>query len=58
MGLNKKNIVYFTFAKTDGNMKLMHGDKLKLKYMEELHKVWVKIGHVNKILYNYGEKIN
>lgn len=31
VGLNKKTIAYFTLAKTDSDMKLMHGDELRLR---------------------------
>lgn len=57
VGLNKKTIAYFTLAKTDGDMKLMHGDELKLRYVGELHKPWNGVGHVIKVPDNYGEDV-
>ncbi|XP_067642224.1 regulator of nonsense transcripts 1 homolog isoform X1 [Eurosta solidaginis] len=57
VGLNKKTIAYFTLAKTDSDMKLMHGDELRLRYVGELHKAWSEIGHVIKVPDNYGEDV-
>lgn len=57
IGLNKKIIAYFALAKTDSDMKLMHGDELKLRYVGELHKVWSAIGHVIKLPDNYGDDV-
>ena len=31
-GLNKKHVAYFHMAKNDSDLKLMHGDELRLKY--------------------------
>uniref|UniRef100_A0AAG5D4A6 DNA helicase n=1 Tax=Anopheles atroparvus TaxID=41427 RepID=A0AAG5D4A6_ANOAO len=56
-GLNKKTIAYFTLAKNDGDMKLMHGDELKLRYVGELHKPWSCVGHVIKVPDNYGDDV-
>lgn len=49
-GLNRKTIAYFTLAKNDGDMKLMHGDELRLRYTGELHKPWSCVGHVIKLI--------
>lgn len=57
VGLNKKIIAYFTLAKTDGDMKLMHGDELRLRYLGEMHKPWSGVGHVIKIPDNFGEEV-
>lgn len=57
VGLNKKTISYFTLAKTDGDMKLMHGDELRLRYLGEMHKPWSGVGHVIKIPDNFGEEV-
>ncbi|XP_037937832.1 regulator of nonsense transcripts 1 homolog isoform X1 [Teleopsis dalmanni] len=57
IGLNKKNIAYFTLAKTDSDMKLMHGDELRLRYVGEMHKAWSEVGHVIKVPDNYGDDI-
>ncbi|CAH1637348.1 unnamed protein product [Spodoptera littoralis] len=57
VGLNKKTIAYFTLAKTDSDMKLMHGDELRLRYVGELHKAWSGVGHVIKVPDNYGDDV-
>uniref|UniRef100_A0A646QDS3 DNA helicase n=1 Tax=Hemiscolopendra marginata TaxID=943146 RepID=A0A646QDS3_9MYRI len=57
VGLNKKTNAFFTLAKTDGDMRLMHGDELRLRYLGELHKAWSGVGHVIKIPNNYGEEV-
>ncbi|KAI8127757.1 regulator of nonsense transcripts 1 homolog [Lucilia cuprina] len=57
IGLNKKTIAYFTLAKTDSDMKLMHGDELRLRYVGELHKPWEAVGHVIKVPDNFGEDV-
>uniref|UniRef100_T1J7E0 DNA helicase n=1 Tax=Strigamia maritima TaxID=126957 RepID=T1J7E0_STRMM len=57
VGLNKKINAFFTLAKTDGDMRLMHGDELRLRYLGELHKSWSGVGHVIKIPNNYGEEV-
>ena len=56
-GLNKKAIAYFTMAKMDSDMKLMHGDELRLRYVGELHEPWSGIGHVIKVPDNFGEDV-
>jgi len=55
VGLNKKAIAYFHLAKTDGDMRLMHGDELRLRLTGE--NPWAGIGHVIKIPDNYGEDV-
>ncbi|XP_076041581.1 upf1 RNA helicase isoform X2 [Oratosquilla oratoria] len=57
VGLNKKICAYFTLAKTDGDMRLMHGDELRLRYLGDLHKPWSGVGHVIKIPDNFGEEV-
>lgn len=57
VGLNKKHIAYFHFAKANDEMKLMHGDELRLRYLGELHKPWSGVGHVIKIPDNYGDEV-
>ena len=54
VGLNKKTIAYFTLAKTDSDMKLMHGDELRLRYAGELHKPWAGVGHVIKVCITFS----
>lgn len=39
------------------DMKLMHGDELRLRYLGELHKPWSGVGHVIKIPDNFGEEV-
>jgi regulator of nonsense transcripts 1 len=56
-GLNKKIIAYFTIAKSDTDMRLMHGDELRLRYLGELLKPWSGVGHVTKIPDNYSEEV-
>jgi len=56
VGLNKKIIAYFNIAKSDTDMRLMHGDELRLRYMGE-NKMWSGVGHVIKIADNYSEEI-
>ncbi|KAH8368799.1 hypothetical protein KR084_006048 [Drosophila pseudotakahashii] len=57
VGLNKKTIAYFTLAKTDSDMKLMHGDELRLRYVGELYNPWSEIGHVIKVPDNFGDDV-
>eukprot|EP00960_Hanusia_phi_P060075 764389-Hanusia_phi.AAC.8 len=45
IGLNNKRIAYFMFAKDEGEVRLMPGDELKLKFNDGL-KQWSSIGHV------------
>eukprot|EP00112_Aurelia_sp_Birch-Aquarium-sp1_P011569 Seg243.2 transcript_id=Seg243.2/GoldUCD/mRNA.D3Y31 product="Regulator of nonsense transcripts 1" protein_id=Seg243.2/GoldUCD/D3Y31 len=57
IGLNKKRIAYFNFPRSDGEMRLMQGDELRLRYTGELHKAWSGEGHVTKIPNNFGEEV-
>ncbi|XP_048583576.1 regulator of nonsense transcripts 1 [Nematostella vectensis] len=57
IGLNKKRIAFFTFPKTNDEMRLMQGDELRLRYLGELHKPWQGVGHVIKIPNNFGEEV-
>lgn len=41
----------------DSDMKLMHGDELRLRYLGEMHKPWTGLGHVIKLPDNYGEEV-
>lgn len=54
-GLNKKAIAYFTLAKIDSDMKLMHGDELRLRYLG--HEPWSSVGHVIKVPDNFGDDV-
>lgn len=57
IGLNKKRIAYFSFPKTNDDMRLMPGDELRLRYVGELHKPWQGVGHVIKVPNNFGEEV-
>ncbi|RWS29734.1 regulator of nonsense transcripts 1-like protein [Leptotrombidium deliense] len=57
IGLNKKIIAYFNIAKSDTDMRLMHGDELRLRYLGESAKPWSGVGHVIKIPDNYSEEV-
>ncbi|XP_064607811.1 regulator of nonsense transcripts 1-like [Liolophura sinensis] len=57
VGLNKKRIAYFQLPKANEEMKLMHGDELRLRYLGELHKPWSGVGHVIKIPDNYSDEV-
>ena len=57
IGLNKKIIAFFTIAKSDTDMRLMHGDELRLRYLGELLKPWSGVGHVTKIPDNFSEEV-
>lgn len=57
VGLNKKTTVFFTLAKTDSDMKLMHGDELRLRYVGEHYNSWSEVGHVIKVPDNFGDDV-
>ncbi|OWF39025.1 Regulator of nonsense transcripts 1 [Mizuhopecten yessoensis] len=57
VGLNKKRITYFHLPKANEEMKLMHGDELRIRYMGELHKPWSGVGHVIKIPDNHSDEV-
>ncbi|XP_054159255.1 regulator of nonsense transcripts 1-like isoform X2 [Oppia nitens] len=57
IGLNKKIIAFFTIAKSDTDMRLMHGDELRLRYLGESVKPWSGVGHVTKIPDNFSEEV-
>ncbi|XP_031564537.1 regulator of nonsense transcripts 1-like [Actinia tenebrosa] len=57
IGLNKKRLAFFTFPKTNDEMRLMPGDELRLRYLGELHKPWQGVGHVVKVPNNFGEEV-
>lgn len=57
VGLNKKIIAYFNIAKSDSDMRLMHGDELRLRYLGDSNKMWSGVGHVIKIPDNYSEEV-
>lgn len=57
VGLNMKIIAYFKIAKFDTDMRLMHGDELKLRYVGDQSKQWFGIGHVTKIPDNFSEEV-
>ena len=49
----------FRMAKNDSDLKLMHGDELRLKYNGDrlLGKTWSGVGHVIKIPDNFGDEV-
>lgn len=57
IGLNKKHIAYFQLAKNDSDLKMMHGDELKLRYVGDRAKPWSSVGHVVKIPDNFGDEV-
>jgi regulator of nonsense transcripts 1 len=57
IGLNKKIIAYFNIAKADTEIRLMHGDELRLRYVGDAGKHWSVIGHVIKIPDNFSEEV-
>ncbi|CAC5399932.1 UPF1 [Mytilus coruscus] len=57
VGLNKKRIAFFHLPKANDEMKLMHGDELRLRYQGELHKPWSGVGHVIKIPDNHSDEV-
>ena len=57
IGLNKKTIAYFNLAKNDNDLRLMHGDELRLRYLGDCHKPWTGVGHVIKIPDNFGDEV-
>ena len=50
-------ILYFSLAKNDTDLKLMHGDELRLRYLGDCHKPWTGVGHVIKIPDNFGDEV-
>lgn len=57
VGLNKKITCFFVIAKTDSDMKLMHGDELRMRYFGEPSRSWSGVGHVIKIPDNYSDEV-
>ena len=57
VGLNKKITAYFSMAKNDGDLRLMPGDELRLRYLGDLQKPWSGVGHVLKVPDNSGDEI-
>lgn len=61
IGLNKKILAYFNIARSDSDMRLMHGDELCLRYNfddgDSLTSLWSGVGHVIKIPDNYSEEV-
>lgn len=57
IGLNKKKIAYFQFTKANEEMKLMHGDELRLRYLGDEYKQWSGVGHVIKIPDNCSDEV-
>lgn len=50
VGLNKKRLAFFTLPKLElGEVRLVIGDELSLKYSGELHAPWEGPGNVIKV---------
>nr|XP_009781095.1 PREDICTED: regulator of nonsense transcripts 1 homolog [Nicotiana sylvestris]XP_009781096.1 PREDICTED: regulator of nonsense transcripts 1 homolog [Nicotiana sylvestris] len=50
IGLNKKRVAYFVFAKEDNELRLVPGDELRLRYSgDAAHPAWQSVGHVIKL---------
>ena len=45
------------FLSIPADMRLMHGDELRLRYLGDVHKPWSGVGHVIKIPDNFGEDV-
>jgi regulator of nonsense transcripts 1 len=55
IGLNKKRIAWFSFPRSDAELRLVPGDELNLRHPGDgTHKKWESIGHVIKV---QGEEI-
>lgn len=39
------------------DLKVMHGDELRLRYVGDVNKPWTGVGHVVKIPDNFGEEV-
>lgn len=57
VGLNMKILAYFRIAKADNDMRLMHGDELKLSYTGDIPKPWFGVGNVTKIPDNFSDEV-
>ncbi|KAL5479333.1 hypothetical protein EMCRGX_G022843 [Ephydatia muelleri] len=57
IGLNKKRVAYFNFPRQDGDMRLMPGDELRLRYVGNLRSRWDSVGHVVKVPNSFGEEV-
>jgi len=58
IGLNQKRVAYFILPKLEqGDIKLMIGDELILRYEGELHSRWEGKGHVIKIPNNLSDEV-
>lgn len=58
VGLNMKIIASFKIAKSDTDMRLMHGDELKLRYIGDHSKAWSAIGNVTKVPDNFSDDVS
>ena len=57
LGLNKKRIAYFHLPKDDSDLKIMHGDELRIRYLGDAKQAWATVGHVIKIPDNFGDEV-
>ncbi|XP_018024083.1 regulator of nonsense transcripts 1-like isoform X2 [Hyalella azteca] len=49
VGLNKKICAYFSVPKNDNDIRLMHGDELRIRYLGDPQHPWTGVGQVIKI---------
>lgn len=57
IGLNQKRLAYFNFSRQNGDMRLMQGDELRLRYVGRSHEPWNGIGHVTKVPSSFAEEV-
>jgi len=50
-------LLILIWQKNDTDLKLMHGDELRLRYLGNGHKPWTGVGHVTKIPDNFGDEV-
>lgn len=57
VGLNKKICAYFSLPKIDGDMRVMQGDELRIRYLGDPNLPWSGVGQAIKIPDNYGDEV-
>ena len=55
-GLNKKVTAHFSMSRNDGDLRMMPGDELRLRYLGDLQKPWSGVGNVIRIPDGFGEE--
>ena len=56
-GLNKKRVAYIRLPKDDTDLKVMHGDELKIRHLGDKEQVWSANGQVIKVPDNMGDEV-